>query len=150
MTDSEGHRFDSAALGRKVWIADFIYTSCPGPCPRMTSEMHKVQEQVKAYDDVRLVSISVDPQHDSPAVLNDYAHRFGGPTDQWVFLTGSPATVHLLAYDAFHVGDVIDKMDHSTKFVLVDKSGNIRGYYSSFDPGDIAAMMRDVAALRIS
>ena len=148
MTDSEGHNFDSRALEGKVWIADFIYTNCPGPCPRMTSEMHKVQQQVKNDSDVLLVSISVDPEHDSPAVLNEYAHHFGGPANDWVFLTGSPETIHSLAYNVFHTGDVIGKMDHSTKFVAVDKQGRIRGYYSSLEPASIAEMLQDIKALR--
>jgi protein SCO1 len=148
MTDSLGHTFDSKSLAGKVWVADFIYTNCPGPCPRMTSQMHRLQQRVKDDSDVRLVSISVDPQHDTPAVLNQYAHRFGGPTSQWVFLTGTPATVHLLAYETFHLGDVIGKMDHSTKFALVDKRGEIRGYYSTFDPDGMRLLMKDMAALR--
>ncbi|MGI8959878.1 MAG: SCO family protein [Bryobacteraceae bacterium] len=148
MTDSEGHGFDSKVLKGKLWIADFIYASCPGPCSRMTSQMHKVQRQVSGQKDVWLVSISVDPQHDSAAALNEFAHRFGGPSDQWVFLTGSPETVHVLAHDVFHVGDLIGKMDHSTKFTLVDKEGHIRGYYSSVDADDMPAMLRDVSALR--
>jgi protein SCO1/2 len=148
MTDSEGHPFDSAALRGKVWIADFIYTSCPAECPRMTSEMHKIQKQVEGEKDLRLVSISVDPQRDTPVVLNDFAHRFGGPTAQWIFLTGSPETVHTVAYETFHVGDVIGKMEHSTKFIVVDKHGHIRGYYSSFDQDDLSKMLADVDALR--
>lgn len=148
MTDSVGRSFDSKVLADKVWIADFIYTSCPGPCPRMTSQMHKLQQQVKGDSDVLLVSISVDPEHDSAPVLNGYAHRFGGPANDWIFLTGSPETVHLLAYNVFHTGDVIGMMDHSTKFVLVDKHGTIRGYYSSLQPESMAALLQDVDALR--
>ncbi len=147
MTDSEGRGFDSNVLRGKVWIADFIYTSCPGPCPMMTSQMHKVQQQVSGKQDVQLVSFSVDPEHDSAPVLNDFAHRFGGPADDWVFLTGSPQTVHWLAYEVFHVGDLIGKMDHSTKFALVDKQANIRGYYSSTDSDGILALLRDLTIL---
>ena len=110
--------------------------------------MHKVEQQLNGQKDVWLVSISVDPQHDSPPVLNDFAQRFGGPADNWVFLTGSPETVHVLAHEVFHVGDLISKMDHSTKFTLVDKQGDIRGYYSSVDADGIPALLRDVAALR--
>lgn len=147
MTDSLGHAFDSKQLKGKVWVVDFIYTTCPGPCPRMTSEMHRVQQQLKGDPDVRMISISVDPAHDTPPVLDAFAHRFGGPNDQWFFLTGTPATVHLLAHDVFKVGDVISQMDHSTKFMLVDKRGNLRGYYSSLDAGDIPGMLQDIAAL---
>lgn len=148
MVDSLGRAFDSKSLAGQVWVADFIYTNCPGPCPLMTSRMHRLEQRLRNDNDVRLVSISVDPERDTPAVLNDFAHRFGGPTSQWVFLTGTPDTIHLLAFQTFHVGDVIGKMDHSTKFVLVDKRSAIRGYYSTFDPESMTALMKDIAALR--
>lgn len=148
MTDSLGRPFDSNSLAGKVWVADFIYTSCPGACPRMTSEMHKVSLRLKGQEDVRLVSISVDPAHDSPPVLNAFAHNYGGPTSQWIFLTGTPTTIHLIAYETFHVGDIIQKMDHSTKFIVVDKNGEIRGYYDSFDPQDMQKMLASIKTLR--
>jgi protein SCO1 len=148
MTDSSGRPFDSGELKGKVWIVDFIYTNCPGPCPRMTSQMHKVEQKVLGKDDVRLVSISVDPENDTPPILSAFAHKFGGPTAQWMFLTGSPQTIHLLAHDVFHIGDVIQKMDHSTKFMLVDKRGTLRGYYSSSDEGEISSMLEDLEVLQ--
>ncbi|HEX7361526.1 MAG TPA: SCO family protein [Bryobacteraceae bacterium] len=148
MTDSLGDPFNSQSLAGKVWVADFIYTSCPGACPRMTSEMHKISQHLKRQKNVRLVSISVDPAHDSPPVLNAFAHKYGGPTPQWIFLTGTPTTIHLIAYGTFHVGDIIQKMNHSTKFILVDKSGEIRGYYDSFDPQDMQKMLANAEALR--
>ena len=148
MTDSQGRAFDSNTLAGKVWIVDFIYTNCPGPCPRMTSQMHRLAQREKGDARVELVSISVDPQHDTPQVLDDYAHHFGGPTPQWLFLTGPPQTVHRLAFDAFHLGDIIGNMDHSTKFALVDQHGDIRGYYSTFDQDGMRSLVDDVAALR--
>ena len=148
MTDSQGHTFDSRALAGKVWVADFIYTNCPAECPMMTARMHRVEKQLRGENDVRLVSISVDPARDTPPVLENFAHRFGGPTNQWIFLTGSPATIHQIAYTTFHVGDVIGKIEHSTKFVLVDKRAQIRGYYSTLANDDIPAMLKDLAALR--
>jgi len=148
MSDSKGQRFRGSELAGKVWVADFIYTNCPAECPLMTSRMHAIQKKVRDDADVELVSISVDPLRDTPQALDSFAKRFGGPTDRWVFLTGSPDTVHLLAYTTFHVGDVIDKIEHSTKFILVDKRGDIRGYYSSFDQDGIPQLLKDVAALR--
>jgi protein SCO1/2 len=148
LTDSNGQPFDSQSLHGKVWVSDFIYTNCPGPCPRMTSQMHQVEQQVNGYEDVRLVSFSVDPDRDTPAALTAFAHRFGGPTPQWYFLTGSPATLHLLARNVFKIGDLVSVMDHSTKFMLVDKTGHLRGYYSSFDPEGIAALLSDLKRLR--
>ncbi len=148
MTDSRGHRFDSKELAGKVWVADFIYTNCPAACPFMSARMRSVQRALRGTQDVRLVSISVDPARDTPPVLNAFAHRYGAPNDQWIFLTGAPETVHLLAYTTFHVGDVLGKIEHSTKFALVDKGGNIRGYYSTYDRDGIPTLLKDISALR--
>lgn len=147
LVDSEGHPFDSSALKGKVWIVDFIYTTCPGPCPRMTSQMHNLSEKLKDNDSVRLVSITVDPEHDTPPVLNAYAHHFGGPTSQWTFLTGPLATIDLLAVDTFHIGTVRNRLNHSTRFMLVDKNGHIRAYESTFDPGGMEKLQADAEAL---
>jgi protein SCO1/2 len=148
MTDSNGHRFDRKMLSGAVWVVDFIYTNCPAECPRMTSKMHQIAEQIQGEDNVGLLSISVDPNRDTPAVLHNFAQRYGGATAQWHFVTGTAATVHLLAYTTFHVGDVIANMEHSTKFILVDKNGDIRGYYSSFDADSIKSMLKDIDTLR--
>jgi protein SCO1/2 len=148
MTDSTGRPFSSSELTGKVWVVDFIYANCPAACPMMSSKMHTVAEKLKGESDVRIVSISVDPERDTPPVLNEFAKHYGGPTEQWTFLTGSPETVHLLAYTTFHVGDVLGKIEHSTKFMLVDKEGKIRGYYSSTDEDGIPAMLKDLSVLR--
>ena len=148
MTDSHGKPFDGATLAGKVWVADFIYTNCPAECPLMSAKMHRVEKQLRGQQDVKLVSMSVDPERDTPEALTRFARRYGGPTEQWIFLTGTPATVHQLAFTTFHVGDVLGKINHSTKFVLVDKRGRIRGYYSSLGQDDLPALLRDVEALR--
>jgi protein SCO1 len=148
MIASTGEPFDGSALRGNVWIADFIYTNCPAECPMMTSRMRAVEKRVRGQEDVRLISISVDPERDTPAALTAFANRYGAPTRQWTFLTGSPATIHELAYTTFHVGDVLGKISHSTKFVLVDKRGHLRGYYSSFDQEGIPTMLKDLAVLR--
>lgn len=147
LTDSQGHPFDSKSLGGKVWIVDFIYTNCPGPCPRMTSQMHKLAEKLKGGDDIHLVSISVDPERDTPPVLDAYAHHFGGPAPNWVFLTGPLPTINLLAATTFHIGTVKNRLVHSTRFMLIDKNGHIRGYYSTFDPEDFEKLQSDAKAL---
>lgn len=145
MTDSNGSPFNSSELAGKVWVADFIYTNCPAACPMMTYKMHALAKDVNPS--VRLVSISVDPARDTPAALKAFAAHYGGATSQWNFLTGSPETVHLLAWSTFHVGDVLGKIEHSTKFVLVDQNGFIRRYYSSFDPEDMKTLVHDADAL---
>jgi protein SCO1/2 len=148
LTDSYGAPFPGNSLRGNVWVADFIYTNCPGPCPRMTSIMHQVERKVVVYKDVRLVSFSVDPDRDTPPVLAEFAHHFGGPTPHWFFLTGDRATIHTLARDVFKVGDLIGVMDHSTHFILVDKRGHIRGYYSTFDREGVPKLLDDLRQLR--
>ncbi len=142
-----GAKLSAARAGRKGVDRGFYLHELSGGVPADDFANAQVEQQVKGESDVQLVSFSVDPEHDTPPVLNEFAHRFGGPTEQWIFLTGSPATVHLIAYQTFHVGDVIGKIEHSTKFVIVDKGGNIRGYYSSLGQDDIAAMLKDVEDL---
>jgi protein SCO1 len=148
MESAEGGKFSSDTLSGKVWIVDFIYTNCPAECPMMSNQMRKLQARLQGFSDVHFVSISVDPERDTPQALDTFAHHFGGPSKRWTFLTGSPAEVHLLAYETFHVGDLIGKMQHSTKFAVVDKRGRIRGYYSSFDAEDQSKLVEDVRGLR--
>jgi protein SCO1/2 len=148
MTDSRGQAFDRSALNGKVWVADFIYTHCPAECPLMSAKMRRIEKQVRGQQDVRLISISVDPARDTPEALTRFASRYGGPTEQWIFLTGTPEAVHQLAFNTFHAGDVLGKIEHSTKFALVDQRGRIRGYYSSLGQDDLAALVRDLESLR--
>ena len=148
LTDSYNRPFNSDTVRGKVWVADFIYTHCPGPCPRMTSQMHRISNEVAGKTDVYLVSFTVDPARDTPVVLNDFAQKFGGPSAQWSFLTGSPDTLHLLARKVFAVGDLVGVMDHSTKFILVDKTSRIRGYYSTFDPEGMRTLLHNIDSLR--
>jgi protein SCO1/2 len=153
MTDSEGRTFEGRSLLGKVWIADFIYTTCPAACPFMSSRMERIHKQIAGSPDVRIVSFSVDPK-DTPAALKAFGSRYGGATRDWILLTGTPETIHRLAFNTFHVGDVLGKIEHSTKFIMVDKQGVIRGYYSSLgvnaddQQAGIPALLRDLQALR--
>src|SRR5579871_1070786 len=96
LTAQTGQPFDSKALNGKIWVADFIYTTCPGPCPRMTSQMHEVQQAVNKMPDVNLVSFTIDPARDTPPVLAEYAKLHHASTAQWYFLTGPQATLQRL------------------------------------------------------
>ncbi len=120
----------------KVWVADFIFTSCPGPCLKMSSQMREVQALLNGNPDVRFVSITVNPEVDTPAVLAQYAEKFSaGPN--WLFLTGGRKEIYDLAENGFLLsavdtgdgsGKLEDKFIHDTKFAIVDKSGTIRQY----------------------
>lgn len=145
LLDQRGNKFDRSALDGHVWIADFIYTNCEGPCPRMSSRMHAIQKQTASG--VKLVSFSVDPARDTPQALAEYSKKFDADDARWSFLTGNSATLDMLDHDAFRLGSIGAGMDHSTRFVLIDKMGRIRGYYSLGDSGVVSHIAKDAGRL---
>jgi protein SCO1/2 len=147
LTAQDGQAFDSKTLNGKVWVADFFFTTCPGPCPRMTSQMHEVQQSVAKNRDVKLVSFTIDPWHDTPPVLADYAKIHGASPGRWYFLTGPQPTLQMLDKEAFKLGDVDGKLMHSTRFVLVDRQAQIRGYYDTSEPDSISRLVSDIESL---
>jgi len=147
LTAQNGQPFNSKILAGKVWVADFIYTTCPGPCPRMTSQMHEVQDAIGDLADVNLVSFTVDPAHDTPSVLAEYAKAHGAAPSRWYFLTGSLPALQTLDRDVFKLGDLNASLEHSTRFVLVDRQSRIRGYYDTSEPGAIPKIIEGIHAL---
>jgi len=143
LTNQQGRKFERAALNGHVWIADFIFTNCESSCPRMSSKMHTIQGATGPG--VRLVSFSVDPERDTPAALKEYGKKYSADEKRWTFLTGSHDTLEMLDHDAFKLGSL--SMDHSTRFVLVDKKGQVRGYYGLFDGDPVARIAKDAALL---
>jgi len=95
LINQEGKNFGSADLRGKIWIADFVYTTCPGPCPMISNRMSEIQEPLKNTD-VHLVSFSVDPEKDTPKVLQGYAEKLGAEMGRWDFLTGPKSTIYNL------------------------------------------------------
>lgn len=147
LTSQDGQAFDSSVLNHKIWVADFIYTTCPGPCPRMTSQMHRVQQAVFNMPQVKLVSFTVDPERDTPPVLAKYAQLHSASAKHWYFLTGPQPTLQKLDKDVFKLGDVNSTLQHSTRFVLVDQQSRIRGYYDTSESDAIDRVIRDIQAL---
>jgi protein SCO1/2 len=145
LVDQKGQTFDRKALDGHVWVADFVYTTCQGPCPRMSSHMRTLQKATGP--DVRMVSFTVDPDNDTPPVLAAYARRFSADTARWTFLTGEKETLNMLDHDAFKLGSIGAGMDHSTRFVLVDKLGRIRGYYGIAEGNPVDKIAKDAARL---
>jgi protein SCO1 len=143
----DGRPFDSRALEGKIWVADFIFTTCPGPCPRMTSQMRKIQDATAKIPDVRFVSFTVDPAYDTPSVLAAYAKLHGASPAVWYFLTGAVPTLDALDRQTFKLGNVDGTRQHSTRFVLVDRAARIRGYYDIFEGGSISTLISDIRAL---
>ncbi len=147
LTAQSGLPFDSGALAGHIWVADFIYTTCPGPCPMMSSQMRRLQASTAGTPDVKLVSFTVDPAHDTPQVLTEYARHFLAEPARWSFLTGDPAALNSLGRDAFHLNSVDGSLIHSTRFTLVDQHSRIRGYYTTDDDGFMAKLLHDVRQL---
>jgi protein SCO1/2 len=147
LTNQDGQPFGSAQLAGKIWIADFIYTTCPGPCPMISSRMSELQKPLEKTD-VRLVSFSVDPQKDTPEVLRRYAEKLQAEPGRWDFLTGPKPAIYKISHDGFKLA-VSDGSDaqgipvHSTRMVLVDRHGQIRGFYDATEPEAITKLLAD-------
>jgi protein SCO1 len=147
LTAQSGQPFDRKQLAGKVWVADFFFTTCTGPCPRMSSQMRQVQNSTLSIADVRLVSFTVDPARDTPAVLADYARRYKAQEGRWFFLTGETEKLNDLARNTFKLNSVDGSLVHSTRFVLVDRKGRIRGYYTSSDDDFMSRLLHDLHQL---
>jgi protein SCO1 len=144
LTSETGQPFSSKSLDGKVWVADLIYTTCPGPCPRMSALMRQVQQASSSMSDVQLVSFTVDPEHDTPAVLAQYAVRYQAQPNRWHFLTGPREALDHLARDSFKLSNVDGSLNHSTRFVLLDRQSRIRGYYGTSDDNPVIQLVYDI------
>jgi protein SCO1/2 len=152
LTTQTGAAFSSDSLKGKVWVADFIFTTCNGPCPRMSAQMHRLQNALlkrsESLNSVRLVSITVDPRHDDAKTLLEYSGHFRADPRIWSFLTGPEAEIRKLSVDTFHVNTAVDLLEHSTRFILVDGKAQIRGYYESTDATMLNQLVVDIDKLR--
>jgi len=141
LVDQNHKIFSLNDLEDQVWVANFIFTRCGSICPILTHQMGVLQERYETYgvDEIKLLSISVDPEYDTPDVLKDYAELNGADPERWTFLTGDLEAVRALVIEGFAtaMGDRLENeagmMDiaHTGKFVIVDPRGGIRGYYDS-------------------
>jgi protein SCO1/2 len=147
LVNQNGHAFGSAQLTGKIWIADFIFTSCPGPCPLISTRMSELQKPLENTN-VHLVSFTVDPDTDTPEVLRGYAEKLHAEPKRWDFLTGSKSAIYKLSHDGFKLA-ISDGSDaegtpvHSTRMVLVDRHGQIRGYYDATEADAMTKLLAD-------
>src|SRR6266513_4592793 len=151
LVNQDGKNFGSAQLRGKIWIADFIYTMCPGPCPMISSRRSALQKPLEKTD-VHLVSFSVDPDKDTPQVLRSYAEKWQAEPGRWDFLTGPKSAIYKLSHEGFKLA-VSDGSDaqgipvHSTRMVLVDRHGQIRGYYDATEADAVTKLVADTGHL---
>jgi protein SCO1/2 len=138
---------DAQLLGHP-WVADFIFTTCASLCPTMSARMSELQDQLPA--DVKLVSFSVDPARDTPAVLKEYATHFHAQPGRWMFLTGDEKTQERVVRAMklpFVPAQGDTPIQHDEHFVLIDSQGKIRNFYDSFVPQRMDALVRDANSL---
>lgn len=144
--------FSRADMLGSVWVVDFIFTRCGGPCPLLSQRMAELSRKLPPQ--VRLLTITVDPEGDTPSRLRQYAAAFGARTPRWLFLRGTTTETYRLLFAGFRQHMSVDpqappenRVTHSTRFVLVDRKGAIRGFYDGLSALDNAALARD--ALRL-
>jgi len=148
MTNSNNESFGSSDLKDNIWVADFIFTTCAGPCPVMSSEMAVVHQEFIEDEKIKTVSYTVNPDIDTPEVLADYAERYNANTEQWHFLTAPYEDIQSIIVNGFKMGDMEEIVFHSTRFALVDKEMNIRGYYIGTEIEDIEELKKDIRRLK--
>ena len=167
LIDQDSVPFNSAELSGRIWLASFVYTKCPDFCPLVTQRMAVLRDSIAANDElrdrVRLLSITVDPLRDSPAVLREYAQRFRAAKPNWLFLTGPVTDVIPLVNQGFHLSTIHPKVhdphehahahdsvagdymvSHSDRIVLIDAQRRVRGTYASSDPEALTALWTDL------
>ena len=173
LTERSGRRIGLEDLRGFVWVADFIYTECKETCPTQSLEISRLQAELAGSADLRLVSITVDPKHDTPEVLRRYAERYGA-TDRWLFLTGDKREIYCLAKQGFRLA-VEDPaasepiecgaafrlgprpawashgsgglIMHSARLVLVDRAVRIRAYHLATDRESMKRLRTNVRRL---
>ena len=157
LTNQLGHAVSLADLKGRVWVADIIFTRCPGPCLQMTRRMAAIQNALRSETSVGFLSLTADPAFDSPEVLKKYAQRFDADSGRWQFLTGPKSEIYDLATKGFKLAVQENKDDkqseddrfiHSTRFVLVDRQGQLRGIsFDGTEPQIIPELLRTVERL---
>jgi protein SCO1/2 len=147
--DQDGTPFSASQMDGKVWVVDFFYTTCPGPCPALTSRLGDLHRRFAANHGVAFLSISSNPEKDRPEVLKLYADKFGADA-RWRFLTGDKAQIFSVANQGFKMGLTEGAADgepvtHSTRLLLVDAEGWVRGFYEGVGEGVEDASNRLIA-----
>jgi protein SCO1 len=150
-TAQDGSTVSNADFKGKVWVANFIFTRCAGPCPIMTSRMAELNQALsEKAKDVELVSITVDPEYDTPQVLKEYGERVGASPDKWKFLTGPQDQIEATVMKGFLQALSREPSGvpiHSTRFVLVDRDGWIRAFLDGNDPELAQKLLMDIGDL---
>lgn len=153
LVNQMGESITNEKFSNKVYVADFFFTSCPGICPKMTSNMLLIQEAFKDNDMVELLSHSVMPEFDSVSVLKSYANTKGVKDNKWHLVTGEREEIYDLGRNYYFVEEDlgIDKTNndflHTENFVLIDQQGHIRGIFNGLNKSSVNQLIADIKTL---
>lgn len=154
VTDQSGRGVTNASMQGRIWVADLFFTHCTTFCPQLTEKMKLLAVKIPADPSVQLVSVTVDPTHDSPDTLRDYALLHRIDTSRWSFWTAPVPTIYTLVKRGFHLpldsvgGEQANyPIIHSPRFVLIDRAGHMRGYYNGLDAADRTKLLHDIDVL---
>ena len=159
LVDQRGETFTEEDMRGKVWVVGFVFTRCQSLCPPVSAAMIRMQEHIdrsRIADDVHLLTITVDPEHDTPEVLAGYADQLGAHLDSWSFVTGDASAIEALVVGGFKlaIGEKKEEagvfdIAHSSRLALVDRNGAIRGTYTIDDAGLEELYQRAIAVRRV-
>ena len=149
--DQDSQQVSSQNLIGKIYVTDFFFTTCPTICPKMKSQLLRVYEKFKNNEQVVLLSHTIDPEHDSVAVLRDYAERLGVSSGKWHFVTGAKDSIYTIAAQ-YMVSAAEDEKEpggfvHSGAFILVDANRRVRGIYDGTNPEQVDQLIEDIPLL---
>lgn len=157
LTNQFGELFRSESLAGAVWVGDIFFSRCPGPCVRMAENLRRLQDGLPAASTARIVSLTADAAFDQPEVLKRYSERFGADSNRWSFLTGPQSTIYRAATEQLLLA-VAENPDpesaapsdlflHSTRLVLVDQAGRIRGFFDGEARADVDRLLEAIRML---
>ncbi|MFD2572276.1 SCO family protein [Spirosoma soli] len=156
LIDQDGKAVDQSIVKGKIYVADFFFTRCGTICPKISSQLTRVQDIFRNNPSVVLLSHSVDPEHDRPQQLKAYAKKYEAIPGKWYFLTGSKEDIYNLAMHGYYLpavdagvkeGKPDETFIHSEKLVLVDKEGIVRGFYDGTDKEDVDRLVLEIRVL---
>ncbi len=149
-----GKKITEETFKDKIYVADFFFSRCPGICPVITNAMKKVSDEFRNDDSIMFLSHTVDPEYDTPKVLERYANRFEADSTKWHFVTGSMDSLTYLSKKAYFLAlnpgtESTEAIDHSGRLVLVDKNRIIRGYFMGTDTAAVDKLIASIYVLKL-
>lgn len=147
LSNQAGQEFTSAAMKGKVYLVNFFFSKCEGPCPLMNKKMEAFQEKFANDADIKLLSVSVDPANDTVEVIKAYSETFKANPEKWSFATGSKEVINDIMEKQMKLAVSEDLQLHTTRIALIDKEGNIKGYFDSASEEELSKLEEEARKL---